>query len=653
MSPASMMDGFSNPCPLASAVNIQDPTRLDVDQLNDSATRERTTRILWSFFERVGETKAKCNRCERVYSTPSRSTSTLWRHLGKAHKAELDKLEGESAKRNKNIPKGYPPNSDRKRELDQWLCRMIATDLQPISIVEDVGFKNFCAAMDPFYSLPTRRTLSNVDIPNLYTKVQDQVKTVLRGVDTVSITTDLWSSKNCVSFIAVTVHYFDEETLTLQALILDCLRIRGRHTAQLLGEELKSILQRNALEDKVLLGITDNGANMVKAIKDMGIKHFPCYAHTLNLVALSSMRDVPAVMAIKEIASKVVELTRRSTLIAEAFETIQKNQGRTKVQKLIQDVPTRWNSSFEMMERLLELRGPVSMLLTEPGMRERVGIVDSNTWQGLQEATEVLRPLYEATIELSGERCTTGSKIIPLTKMLFLKIDSLIRDGLTGSLKSDLALAIQRNLHRRFGMLENNVELAIATMLDPRFKTKCFRDDSKTIAASNQILAELTESQILPRPSNPGSNIPHSFLWESFDEVISDQVSVQTVLQGYLNDARQPRLSNPVKWWREIGRDKFPPLLNLAKKYLSIPATSVPSERVFSVAGQVISKKRNRLADESARKLICLHRNLEKVNRGCQVNEIQGKMCSGSLILGIFGRENKDKHHSQLAPFAH
>ena len=48
----------------------------------------------------------------------------------------------------------------------------------------------------------------------------------------------------------------------------------------------------------------------------------------------------------------------------------------------------------------------------------------------------------------------------------------------------------------------------------------------------------------------------------------------------------------------------------VAKKFLIIPATSVPSERLFSAAGNVITAKRSCLSDETASMLITLNGNL-------------------------------------------
>jgi hypothetical protein len=48
----------------------------------------------------------------------------------------------------------------------------------------------------------------------------------------------------------------------------------------------------------------------------------------------------------------------------------------------------------------------------------------------------------------------------------------------------------------------------------------------------------------------------------------------------------------------------------IARKYLCIVATSVPSEQLFSTAGNIVSEKRACLLPENVNKLVFLHVNL-------------------------------------------
>lgn len=514
----------------------------------------------------------------------------------------------------------HPVTSEMKVELDTALVKMIAQDIQPISIVEDKGFAKFCQILNSNYVLPSRRTLSKVLLPALFNDVQEKLSRKLEGVNWLSITTDLWTSINTSCYLAVTIHFWDEESSIPQSFILDCLRIGGRHTAQRLGEELRQILIEHGVMSKVVVGVTDNGANIVRALREINISQVPCYAHTLNLVAQGSIKDVPTLVKVKDVVSRIVEQTRRSTVVLDKFESIQKNQGH-KIKKLIQDVSTRWNSTYEMMERILELKGPIAELLTEPGMSAKIGVVDSSTWQVLGEAVDVLQPLYEGTKELSGEKITTGSKAIPLTKMLMMRYTFIIEHCQPGTVKSQLATAIFFNLRRRFGELEEIKELALATLLDPRFKTNGFQSTANKERALANIHSELESTYLIEEQEDKDKPqvTPHSrsCLWEPFDSMVSQHGknamdSAKQDIHTFLSLPCQPRSSDPLHWWKGLGKDKFPLLFQLAQKYLCIPATSVPSERVFSMAGQIISKKRNRLGDECARKLIILNHNLKQ-----------------------------------------
>jgi len=66
--------------------------------------------------------------------------------------------------------------------------------------------------------------------------------------------------------------------------------------------------------------------------------------------------------------------------------------------------------------------------------------------------------------------------------------------------------------------------------------------------------------------------------------------------------------SNPLKWWKD-QKLTYPSLSMLVRKRYSMVATIVPSERLFSTAGNVIHERRSSLLLENADKLIFLHEN--------------------------------------------
>ena len=63
---------------------------------------------------------------------------------------------------------------------------------------------------------------------------------------------------------------------------------------------------------------------------------------------------------------------------------------------------------------------------------------------------------------------------------------------------------------------------------------------------------------------------------------------------------------NPPLWWTKHAAT-FPFLSQVVRRYLAMPATSAPVERLFSVAGQVVVATRSRLHPETVTLLVFLH----------------------------------------------
>ena len=93
------------------------------------------------------------------------------------------------------------------------------------------------------------------------------------------------------------------------------------------------------------------------------------------------------------------------------------------------------------------------------------------------------------------------------------------------------------------------------------------------------------------------------------DEEKEDKdLSVLEEVKSYFQERPIKRREDPLYWWRVNG-SRFPHLKILARKYVAIPATSTPSERVFSVAGTVVDKRRSVLTAEMIDALVFLNKN--------------------------------------------
>jgi len=67
--------------------------------------------------------------------------------------------------------------------------------------------------------------------------------------------------------------------------------------------------------------------------------------------------------------------------------------------------------------------------------------------------------------------------------------------------------------------------------------------------------------------------------------------------------------THPLMWWQDNGV-KYPRLVQLALMYFGITATSVASERLFSKAGETVSRRRTSLKPTSVDMFVFLSKNM-------------------------------------------
>ena len=300
---------------------------------------------------------------------------------------------------------------------------MIAVDNMPLCTPENRGFKRFIKTAAPHYKPPSRRTLTrNVDAK--YETLKQKVKAELADVKFLCLTSDTWTeTKTVKTYLGVTVHYFKREKL--ESIKLGIFPLNQSHTGIYLAQKLNKVCTDWQIKDEsVVAVVTDNGANIVNAVSiAFGKKrHLGCFGHTLQLVPSKSMKFTPGLADLISKVKRIVTYFKQSANAVDELRRIQLFQGETEgtLRKLIQDVDTRWNSEFLMSERFVEMAPLISAALFN--LRNAPPMLDREEMETLKEMVEILRPIEQATRELSAQSYVTCSVIIPMVNCIKLSL---------------------------------------------------------------------------------------------------------------------------------------------------------------------------------------------------------------------------------------
>ncbi|KAF2889618.1 hypothetical protein ILUMI_16555, partial [Ignelater luminosus] len=184
----------------------------------------------------------------------------------------------------------FSASGNKALKINSALIYMICKDNQPFTIVENEGFRNLIKVIAPHYKLPSKTTLTRW-FDDKYAALSTVFKAKLSNIENLTLTTDMWSETMSISFLGITAHFgVGNELLSIT---LGVYQSNERHTSEHIAEMLlKTCTEWGIDRDKISSVVTDNAANMVKAIDlAFGKKHIPCFAHTLNLAAQNSMQQ--------------------------------------------------------------------------------------------------------------------------------------------------------------------------------------------------------------------------------------------------------------------------------------------------------------------------------------------------------------------------
>ncbi|KAL3981335.1 ribonucleases P/MRP protein subunit RPP25 [Sarotherodon galilaeus] len=177
------------------------------------------------------------------------------------------------------------------------------------------------------------------------------------------------------------------------------------------------------LPGKIKVVVHDSGSNMAAAVRLLEEKHgwasIRCAGHTLQLIVNTALKETTISRALGA-ARQLVEHFKSSELASTRLK-MKQEQMNVKKNALIQDVRTRWNSRFYVIERLLEQRWPLAATLSDPEVIPRGKHyldLKPEQWALLEELKQGLGPFQVATVYLSGQQYTTISGLPQVVKGL-------------------------------------------------------------------------------------------------------------------------------------------------------------------------------------------------------------------------------------------
>ena len=274
-----------------------------------------------------------------------------------------------------------------------------------------------------------------------------------------------------------------------------------------------------------------------------------------------------------------------------------------------------------MICRILEQKDAIRQVLRTDSKSRHL----CPSWQDI-EVLESLQAHF--TDSLLGENCATVSAIAAVLHIL--KTDVLADSVDDSTLTSDIKKRILEYMENKYEPEDIKILVNVTSYLDPRFCITYIDGDIEEIRAKivdegvllveslNQTSSANSDDQPPPAKKRKlGSwlvkaRATATVTVQQADEPVTPEQKVKDEMKHYEHAIRVDPDCNPLDWWK-VNATNYVVLSQLAKKCLCINASSSASERVFSTAGHIVSKKCILLKPDMVNMLVFLSKNCKLI----------------------------------------
>jgi hypothetical protein len=477
-------------------------------------------------------------------------------------------------------------------------------------------------------------------------KVREHIKDKLRQARAISISSDEWTSRSNRCFITLVARAvfndFSVDSFVLGTLIFDVKR-----TTKNIHDKLASILENFDCLQKVASITSDNASNMKSLGEASSWRWVGCVCHTIQLAVKDVLKSNHAVDAVLKKAKIIIKKARKSAKLSLAICQFQMVSDVEQPLSLIQDVSTRWNSTFLSMSRLLTLQNHVRNALTSCGLETLM--LSREELETLDHICVILRSCYDATTYFSAATISI-SEVVPyfhdMIEDLGQQSPSFPRWA------SDMKQMLKEKIELRFApYFHPTSPTVLASFLDPRFKPLTFLKNQSDRDLVHKHISSLIDALLEQPVKSPEVVIVDNLDLPKFlrtailqSEAITSSSSLKCI-EDYLHSPMVGPLQNPLQYW-SVHERTFGQLGQVAADYLVTQPTSVDCERVFSAAGLVYSPLRNRLNHAKLDDLLMIRINSSRMKKDRDETQASRRYTTNTSHLNSQVKRKKMISHS-------